>query len=123
MKHFRYQSIEWVLVPEYFFEIRSTYRELINYSFFVRVGNRFATFDSTVDCLRSLGVAQASSLLEALSFRNHPSQKISLRDLVGALQEEMNASLEAGMLANNGHSGTALHSGILLMQHELSSVR
>lgn len=85
--------------------------------------HRFATFDATADCLRSLGVGQASSLLEALSFRNHPTQKINLRDLVGALQEEMNAGLEAGMLANNGHSGSALHSGILLMQHELSSVR
>lgn len=35
----------------------------------------------------------------------------------------MNAGLDAGLLASSGHPGMALHAGILLMQHELSSVR
>ncbi len=46
---------------------------------------RFATFEATVECLRSMGLSQASSLLEALSFSN-PPQRVNLRDLVGALQ-------------------------------------
>ncbi|EFX84463.1 hypothetical protein DAPPUDRAFT_222984 [Daphnia pulex] len=70
-----------------------------------------------------MGVVHASSLLEALSFRHHPSKRISLRELVCALQEEMNAGLENGLLANSGPSGAALHAGVLLIQHELSSVR
>nr|CAH0106025.1 unnamed protein product [Daphnia galeata] len=86
-------------------------------------GTGFATYDATVECLRSLGVVHASSLLEALSFRHHPSKKICLRELVCALQEEMNAGLENGLLANSGPSGAALHAGVLLIQHELSSVR
>lgn len=35
----------------------------------------------------------------------------------------MNAGLDAGLLANIGHSGIALHAGVLLLTHELSSVR
>lgn len=85
--------------------------------------NRFATYDATAECLRSLGVIHASPLLEALSFHHHPSKRICLRELVAALQEEMNAGLENGLLANSGPSGAALHAGVLLMQHELSSVR
>ena len=96
---------------------------LHQFVFFFLYVNRFATYDATVECLRSLGVVQASSLLEALSFRNHPSKKICLRELVCALQEEMNAGLENGLLANSGPSGAALHAGVLLIQHELSSVR
>ena len=92
----------------------------INFGFVV---NRFATYDATVECLRSLGVIHASPLLEALSFHHHPSKRICLRELVSALQEEMNAGLENGLLATSGPSGTALHAGVLLMQHELSSVR
>jgi len=46
-----------------------------------------------------------------------------LRDLAGALHEEMNASLEAGILTNSGHSGVALHTGVVLMQQELSAFR
>ena len=85
------------------------------------MNDRFATFDATADYLHSLGVTESSSLLEALSFR--PSQKVNLRDLAGALHEEMNASIEAGILTNNGHSGVALHTGILLMQQEVSALR
>ncbi|XP_045033460.1 ninein isoform X2 [Daphnia magna] len=86
-------------------------------------GTGFATYDATVECLRSLGVVHASSLLDALSFRHHPSKRLCLRELVCALQEEMNAGLENGLLANSGPSGAALHAGVLLIQHELSSVR
>ncbi|XP_057374956.1 ninein-like isoform X2 [Daphnia carinata] len=86
-------------------------------------GTGFATYDATVECLRSLGVVHASSLLDALSFRHHPSKRLCLRELVCALQEEMNAGLENGLLANSGPSGAALHAGVLLIQHELSAVR
>lgn len=82
--------------------------------------DRFATYDATVECLRSLGLSQAPHLLEALSFRH---QRINLRDLVAALQEEMSAGLENGLLSNLGPSGAALHAGLLLMQHELAAVR
>jgi hypothetical protein len=87
----------------------------------VYLNDRFATFDATVECLLSLGVPQAASLLEALSFR--PSQKINLRDLVAALHEELHAGLDSGVLSHSGHAGLALHAAVLLMQHELSTIR
>lgn len=91
--------------------------------FFFRTTNRFVTYDGAVECLRSLGVVQAAALLEALSFHHHPSKRICLRELIVALQEEMHAALDNGLLTNTGPSGAALHAGVLLMQHELSSVR
>ena len=83
--------------------------------------DRLATYEATAEYLHSLGVNAASSLLEALSFSG--TQKVNLRDLVAALHEEMNASLDAGILTNSGHSGVALHTGIVLMQQELSNIR
>jgi len=84
-------------------------------------GTGLATYEATAEYLHSLGVNAASSLLEALSFSG--TQKVNLRDLVAALHEEMNASLDAGILTNSGHSGVALHTGIVLMQQELSNIR